>query len=114
MIFDTLAEFDKDFKRLLKKYRTLERDIASVKKVLEIRPDARHSFSFQIDGLGISTCIIKIKKISSDSFKGCGVNSGFRLIYAYFESEQRIVFIELYHKNERANEDRHRILKYFS
>ena len=84
-----------------------------VKSVLTVRPDARPPFSFRIEGLGISTCIIKVKKIASDSFKGRGVNSGFRLIYAYFEQEGRIVFIELYHKNEKENEDRERILRNF-
>jgi mRNA-degrading endonuclease RelE of RelBE toxin-antitoxin system len=41
------------------------------------------------------------------------VNSGFRLIYAYFEQEKRIVFVELYHKNEKEKEDRERILRNF-
>jgi mRNA-degrading endonuclease YafQ of YafQ-DinJ toxin-antitoxin module len=109
MKFETLTEYDKDFKRLLKKYRTLENDMDYVRKVLNIKPDARPPYSFRIESLGISTCVIKIKKIASDSFKGRGVNSGLRLIYAYFEEEQRIVFVELYHKNEKENEDRERI-----
>ncbi|GHT38698.1 hypothetical protein FACS189437_00120 [Bacteroidia bacterium] len=98
---------------MLKKYRTLGNDIDYVRKVLNIKPDARPPYSFRIEGLGISTCIIKIKKIASDSFKGRGVNSGLRLIYAYFEEEQRIVFVELYHKNEKENEDRQRITEHF-
>ena len=113
MTFQTLAEYDRDFSRLLKKYPTLESDIEAVKKVLSIKPDARPPFSFRIDGLGISSCIIKIRKIASDSFKGKGVHSGFRLIYAYFEQEKRIVFVELYHKSEKENEDRTRILRNF-
>ena len=113
MTFQTLADYDKDFTRLLKKYRTLENDIDAVKKVLSIKPDARPPFSFRIDGLGISSCIIKIRKIASDSFKGKGVHSGFRLIYAYFEQERRIVFVELYHKSEKENEDRARIIRNF-
>jgi hypothetical protein len=36
-----------------------------------------------------------------------------RLIYAYFKEEERIVFIEIYHKNDKENEDRVRILEYF-
>ena len=113
MRFETLTEYDYDFKRLLKKYRTLENDIDSVKKVLSVRPDTRPPYSFRIEGLGISTCVIKIKKIASNSFKGRGVNSGFRLIYAYFEEEERIVLVELYHKNEKEKEDRERILRNF-
>jgi mRNA-degrading endonuclease RelE of RelBE toxin-antitoxin system len=113
MEFATLQEFDKDLKQLLKKYRTLNSDLEDVKKVLKVRPDDQPPFSYRIDGLGITTCVIKIKKIASDSFKGRGNNSGFRLIYAYFKEEQKIIFIELYHKNNKENEDRERILNNF-
>ena len=64
MIFESIIEYDKDLKRLLKKYRTLENDIDSVKDVLAVRPNVSSPFSFQIEGLGISTCVIKIKKKS--------------------------------------------------
>ncbi len=111
--FETLAEFEKDLKRLLKKYRTLESDLEDVRKDLSDEPEAHEPFSFRISGLGITTCVIKIKKIASDSFKGRGRNSGFRLIYAYFKEEQRIVFVELYHKNDKENEDKQRILNNF-
>jgi mRNA-degrading endonuclease RelE of RelBE toxin-antitoxin system len=111
--FEKFTEYKKDFKRLLKKYRTLNGDLEDVQKDLNDEPGAFPPFSFRIDNLGITTCVIKIKKIASDSFKGKGVHSGFRLIYAYFEQEKRIVFIELYHKSEKENEDRERILKNF-
>jgi len=113
VIFEALLEYKKDLKQLLKKYRTLNSDLDDVRKDLSDEPGARPPFSFRIDNLGITTCVIKIKKIASDSFKGRGVNSGFRLIYAWFEEEQRIVFVELYHKNDKANEDRERILRCF-
>lgn len=113
MKFETLTEFEKDLKQLLKKYCTLNSDLEDVKKVLKVRPGAQPPFSFQIDGLGITTCVIKIKKIASDSFKGRGSHSGFQLIYAYFKEEQRIVFVGLYHKNDKENEDRQRILNNF-
>jgi len=111
--FDELPEFQKDLKRLLKKYRTLNSDLDVVHKDLNDEPDASPPYSFRIENLGITTCVIKIKKITSKSFKGRGINSGFRLIYAYYEQEKRIVFIELYHKNEKENEDRERILRNF-
>jgi len=113
MKIETLVEYEKDFKHLFKKYHTLKNDIDEVIEVLSVRPDARPPFSFRIEKLGITTCVVKVKKIASDSFRGRGVNSGFRLIYAYFEQEKRIVFIELYHKNEKENEDRERILRNF-
>ena len=113
MNFDALAEFRKDIKTLVKKYRTLHDDLAIVKKVLAVSPDERPPFSFQIDNLGLETCIIKVKKIACKALKGRGVNSGLRLIYAYFPAKQSITFIELYHKSDKESEDRKRIMDNF-
>lgn len=113
MTFEELTEFKKDLKSLLKKYRTLNDDLDVVKKVLEVIPGERPPFSFHIDNLSLETCIIKVKKIACKSLKGRGVNSGLRLIYAYFSTEQKITFIELYHKNDQENEDRKRITDNF-
>jgi mRNA-degrading endonuclease YafQ of YafQ-DinJ toxin-antitoxin module len=113
MTFDELAEYQRDLKTLLKKYRTLNDDLSVVKKVLEIFPDERPPFSFRIDNLGLESCIVKVRKIACKALKGRGVNSGLRLVYAYFQEEQKITFIELYHKSDKENEDRHRILEYF-
>ena len=109
MNIDELPDFERDLKSLLKKYRTLHDDLEIVKRVLEVEPNERPPFSYRIDGLGLETCLIKVKKIACKALKGKGVNSGLRLIYAYFEEEKRIVFVELYHKNEKDNEDRQRI-----
>ncbi len=114
MNFDALAEFQKDLKYLLKQYRTLQEDLAVVKKVLAIAPDERPPFSFRVENLGLDTCIIKVKKIACKALKGRGVQSGLRLVYAYFPNEPRIVFIELYHKKDQELEDRERMLKHFS
>ena len=57
--------------------------------------------------------MIKVKKIACRSLKGRGVNSGLRLVYAIYEIEKRIVFVEIYHKNDKANEDRYRMLLNF-
>ena len=108
-----MAEFKKDLKKLLKKYRSLNEDLEVLMKDLNDEPGQSPPFSFRIDGLGIETCVIKVKKIACKSLKGRGVNTGLRLVYAYFEEEQRIVFVELYHKNNKDNEDRNRILNYF-
>ena len=113
MKFEELSEFKKDLKSLLKKYKTLHDDLEVVKKVLKVTPDERPPFSFRINSLGLKTCIIKVKKIACKALKGRGVNSGLRLIYAHFPEEQRIVFIELYHKNDKENEDRDRIMSNF-
>ena len=113
VFFENLPEFNKDLKKLLKKYRSLKGDLENVKSDLKDEPEARPPFSFRIDNLGLETCVIKVKKIACKSLKGRGVNSGLRLIYAHFQDLEKIVFIELYHKNDKANEDRQRILDIF-
>jgi len=132
MDFEELKEFGKDKKKLVKKYRSIPDDLETVKQVLEVMPDERPPFSYRINNLGIETGIIKVKKIACRSLKGKGVNSGLRLVYAHFKiqitetkniddveineeiiHEEKIVFIELYHKSEKENEDKGRILKYF-
>jgi hypothetical protein len=113
MEFNHLPEFDKDLKSLLKKFRTLQDDLAEVKLILNKRPDERPPFSFRIDNLGLETCVIKVKKIACKALKGRGVNSGLRLVYAYFSEVQKITFIELYHKNDKEHEDKKRILNHF-
>jgi hypothetical protein len=114
MIFIQLDEFRKDLKFLEKNYRSLPEDLEVVKRVLEVYPSRRPPFSFEISDLSLSTCVIKVKKIACKSLKGRGVNSGLRLIYAYFPVENKIVFVELYHKNNKATEDRGRILANFT
>lgn len=113
MKFDELPEFNKDLKTLLKRYRTLNDDLGEVKTILRKKPEERPPFSFRIDNLGIETCVIKVKKIACKALKGRGVNSGLRLVYAHFPADQQIVFIELYHKNDKESEDRQRILNNF-
>src|SRR5688572_11812821 len=98
MTIEELPAYVSDLKSLSKKYRTLEQDMAVLKKVLIIAPDQRPPFSYRLGDLGLASCVIKVKKIACRSLKGRGMNSGLRLIYAWFEQEDRIVFVELYHK----------------
>ena len=113
MNFDELPEFRKDLKGLQKRFRTLADDLKVVRQVLEAIPDERPPFSYRIDNLGIEKCVIKVKRIACKALKGRGVNSGLRLIYAWFPFGEKIVFIELYFKGDKETEDRHRILENF-
>lgn len=113
MQFEELLEFKKDLKQLLKKFRTLNDDLDVVKQDLSDEPGECPPFSFRINNLALETCVIKVKKIACKALKGRGVNSGLRLIYAYFKNDEKIVFIELYHKNDKENEDKQRIIDNF-
>jgi hypothetical protein len=45
--------------------------------------------------------------------RGKGAQSGIRVIYAYYEEEDKIELVEIYFKGDKENEDRQRILKYY-
>lgn len=110
-----LTEFEKDLKKLSKRFRTLEEDIkVFVEKQLNLYHKLKidNKGVFAIPELGISyPKIYKAKKFACKSLKGKGAASGIRVIYAYYEKEDIIEFIEIYYKGDKANEDRKRILQ---
>ena len=110
-----LAEFEKDMKKLSKRFRSLEDDLKTfIDKQLHLlhlhnidNKGCRH-----ISDLGIKTPkIYKAKKFACKYLKGKGAVSGIRVIYAYYEQENKIEFIEIYYKGDKENEDRERIKK---
>lgn len=109
-----LEEFNKELKRLLKKFPTLEEDLDTFIKVQML---LHHKFKlenhgiFPIDNVGFEhPKIFKVKKFSCKSLKGKGVCSGIRLIYAYFPIEDRIEFLEIYFKANKEKENKERII----
>lgn len=109
-----LPDFEKDFKKLSKRFRSLEEDLENfIKAHLYIFHKGCKDISgiFQLTGLPFDEPkVYKAKKFACKSLKGKGVQSGIRVIYAYFEQEDRIEFIEIYFKGDKPNEDRRRIL----
>lgn len=115
MEFSNLPEFDKQFKTLLKKYRTLEEDLDLLKRVLETYPRGYPPRIFRVSGLGINTEIYKVKHFRCKTLKHKGSRSGIRIVYAFFAQEEKIEFIEIYYKEKDDIEcDKNRILKYYS
>ena len=108
-----LPEFDKDMRRLLKRFKTLEDDLKIfIKNELNLyhKLGIDNKGVFQVPGLKIeSPKIYKAKKFACRSLKGRGVQSGIRVIYTYFEEQDRIELIEIYYKGDKDNEDRERI-----
>lgn len=111
-----LQEFNKDLKKL--KFRTLKHDLdIFTEKQLQLfhKLGIDNKGIVQIPNLGIKyPKIYKARKFASRSLKGKGSASGIRIIYAYFETEDRIEFIEIYYKGNKENEDRERILRHYS
>lgn len=112
MIFEELEAFQRDLKALQKRYRSLAEDLVVVKQILAVFPDARPPFSYQLSGVGDGRCVVKVKKIACKAMKGKGVQTGLRLVYAYFPDSERIVFLEIYHKSDQEIETKHRIMEF--
>lgn len=112
-----LTEFENDLKKLLKKFPTLNDDIdIFIEKQLNLyhKLNIDNKGIFPISNSGINyPKLYKVKKFACRSLKGKGVNSGIRIIYAYYEGEDIIEFVEIYYKGDKKNEDKNRISKYF-
>jgi mRNA-degrading endonuclease RelE of RelBE toxin-antitoxin system len=112
-----LPEFERDLKRLLKRFRTLKEDFEifiRAELLLYHKLGKDNKGIVQIPDVGISTPkIYKARKFACRSLRGRGAHSGIRVIYAYFEKEDKIELIEIFFKGDKENEDRERILRYY-
>ena len=110
-----LAEFDKDFKKLRKRFRTLDEDLeVFIEKQLKLfhKLGVDNKGCVRIADLGISYPeIFKARKFACRALKGKGAASGIRIVYGYYGKEDVIEFIEIYYKGDKENEDRQRILQ---
>lgn len=102
--FEETPEFQKEFKRLARKYPSLPKDVALLKaRVLLKFPKGfgnRMPILRQEEGI----FIIKVR-LPCESLHG----SFLRVIYAYHAPRITIFFIELYYKGEKETEDQRRI-----
>ena len=105
-IFSALPEFEKELKKLAKKYPTLPSDIDDIKPVLIDCPT----------GIGKNFTIIKIEgditivkvRVHCESLRSRVI----RLIYAYHKDKIEFMYIEVYYKGEKENEDKERVKEY--
>ena len=113
-----LAEFEKDFKKLAKKFRTLDEDLATF-----IANQLKLTHKLNIDNKGVVRIsdlgieypkIYKARRFPCRALKSKGAASGIRVIYAHYEKEDIIEFVEIYYKGNKENEDRGRILRHYS
>jgi len=111
MNFKSTKEFQKDFKKLSKKFKTLDNDLINFKKVLSESPlgIGKH---FNVITKTDSTYIVKARFFCRSLKK-----KDLRIIYAYIESQEivemiGIEFIAIYFKGNKQREDRDRIKQY--
>ena len=109
-------EFQKDFKKLLKKFKSLEEDLelAKVAAIELYHIQKINNLSvFPIQGFCSEEIqICKIKKFACKALKGRGSKSGIRLIYTFHCQICKVEFSEIYFKGEKENEDCERIKNY--
>ena len=108
MTFDELLEFQKERKRLARKYRSLSDDLREFRNVVSVVPLGNRKH-FTVIAQNENLHIVKAR-LFCRYLKG----SSLRVIYSYFEQEQRIEFIEIYFKGDKENEDRHRVKEYLT
>jgi len=119
MNYEKTKEFLRDFKKLLKKFSSLHDDLEVNKRyrieLFHIKNiDSRSIFKIQGVGNTVELQFFKVKKFQCKSLKGRGAKSGIRIIYAYFPTEQKIVFLEIYFKAKQENENKERIMDFIN
>ena len=108
MTFDERPEFEKERKRLARKYRSLSEDLREFRNVVSVAPLGNQKH-FAVIARDENVHVVKAR-LFCRYLKG----SSLRVIYSYFEQEQRIEFIEIYYKGDKENEDRHRVKEYLT
>ncbi len=100
--------FEKQLKKLIKKYRTLEEDLEIAQK---FAIEAFHLEKISNEAVWLVpkfdkkiVQIYKLKKFSCKALKGKGNRSGIRIIYAFYPEKLEVEFLEIYFK-ERDDSD---------
>ena len=96
--------FEKQIKKLIKKYRSLEEDIEIAKKYAI---EAFHISEINNESVWLIPKfdkkiiqIYKLKKFSCKALKGKGNRSGIRIIYAFYPEKFAVEFLEIYFKEK--------------
>jgi len=112
-----LPEFERDYKKLKKKFRTLDEDFDTfVETQLKLfhKLGVDNGGCVRISDIGIERPqIYKVLKFACKALKGRGSKSGIRITYTYYPDEDVIEFIEIYFKGDKSREGRDRILRIY-
>lgn len=107
-IFSSLPEFEKELKKLSKKYPTLVSDIEDIKPILLQNPTGIGK-NFTIIRIQDETTVVKVR-VHCEALQ----KRVMRLIYAYHKNTIQFMYLEVYFKGEKENENRDRIQEYLS
>jgi hypothetical protein len=111
-------EFQKDLKRLKKRFRTLDGDL---QEFIDTQLNLTHKQGidnggvFPITGTKFSYPPSYIaKKFTCRSLPGTGCRSGFRVVYVYWSERDEIALIEIFFKGDQKGRDVRRLNAYLS
>jgi hypothetical protein len=104
--FNQLPEFEKEFFKLSKKYQSLPEDFKKFERLIETNP-AGSGKNFTIIHCSPKYKIVKAR-LACKNLR----DRSMRVIYAYHNNIATFVYMELYFKGNKENEDRERIIKY--
>lgn len=107
MNIEHTAEFKKDLKKLSKKYRTLPEDLKVLTSAISVSPEGDGSKHWNLITKSGENSVYKVR-LTSRSVGG----DKLRVIYKYNKDQVVLLFIELYFKGDKVNEDTVRINKY--
>lgn len=106
MNFNVLPEFQKELKRLSKRYKSLQDDLQEFRCIISVIPlgNSKHfNVIIQTEYLFVLKARLFCRYLKGSSL---------RIIYSYLKQTQQIDFIELYYKGDKANQDNDRIKVY--
>jgi len=113
MKYDSIPEFNSDFKTLKKKFRTLDEDFEILKTA---HIELLHIHKIQTDDpvkiesfCSTNYESYKVRKFACKTLKNKGVRTGLRVIYVFEPNLEKITFIEIYFKATKANENKDRL-----
>lgn len=111
-----LEEFEKDFKALQKRYRTLAEDFETFKKfTIETfyEMNVPSTAFLPIEGFcGKKNTANKVRKFACRSLPGRGNQSGIRIIFVWRKETRTVTFVEIYFKGDKSEENRKRLKEF--
>lgn len=112
---EIIPEFERDLKKIRKKYRSIDEDLNNFLKALMINLPDKLPQTFRIPFLGEEFSddpVYKVRAFRCKSLKGCGSRSGIRVIYGYHPEKDVVTLIQIYRKSQNDNHDNSRIVKF--
>lgn len=104
--FEQWGPFAKEFERLARKFRSLPRDLERFQKVLTLDPAGQSQNRVTLRQT--ETVTVVKARLFCETLR----RNSLRIMYAYHKDTVTVVWIEVYHKADKPNEDRERIEEY--